>query len=79
MSDDGIVGASVVSLLGHLDHAGDGGQPETDPYGTREGQLDRLMSAMGEVVGGELDPEVALRRLSDAAQRFIPHTLVDIG
>jgi len=45
----------------------------------REGQLDRLMSATGEVVGGELDPEVALRRLSDAAQRFIPHTLVDIG
>src|SRR4051794_35994135 len=37
------------------------------------------MSATGEVVGGELDPEVALRRLSDAAQRLIPHTLVDIG
>ena len=55
------------------------GSDGADPYSTREGQLDRLMAATGEVVGGELDPEVALRRLSEAAQRFIPHTLVDIG
>src|SRR3954464_4120686 len=70
----------MIGLLGHLEHTREhGGAPETDPYGSREGQLDQLMSVTGEVVGGEIDPKVALLRLSDAAQRFIPHTLVDIG
>jgi hypothetical protein len=71
----------VIGLLGHLEHRGDGAGLTNglDPFSTREGQLDRLMAATGEVVGGELKPEVALRRLSEAAQRFIPHSLVDIG
>ena len=50
-----------------------------EPFSTREEQLDRLLSATGEVVGGELKPELALRRLSEAAKRFIAHDLVDIG
>ena len=66
MTEDGYGG-----WLDRLGHVGD--------LSTREGQLDRLMTATGEVVGGELKPEIALRRLSEAAQQFIPHTLVDIG
>jgi len=71
----------MIGLLGHLDHSRDStaGANDADPFSTREGQLDRLMAATGEVVGGELKPEVALKRLSEAAQRFIPHTIVDIG
>src|SRR5215211_3143967 len=71
----------VVGLLGHLEHDAHaaGLVSGADPFSTREGQLDRLLTATGEVVGGELNPEVALKRLSEAAQRFIPHTLVDIG
>src|SRR3954452_23598439 len=71
----------MIGLLGHLDHSRDStaGANDADPFSTREGQLDRLMAATGEGVGGELKPEVALKRLSEAAQRFIPHTIVDIG
>jgi DNA-binding NarL/FixJ family response regulator/signal transduction histidine kinase len=72
----------AIGLLGHLehDHRATGGEASAaDPFSTREGQLDRLLSATGEVVGGELKPELALRRLSEAASRFIAHDLVDIG
>ena len=71
----------VIGLLGHLDHdrRAAGGDAGADPYSTREGQLDRLLSVTGEVVGGDLKPEIALRRLSEAAQRFIAHDPVDIG
>src|SRR5262249_39350452 len=48
-------------------------------YSTRERQLDQLMAATGEVVGGELEPEKALARLSEAARLFIHHDAVDIG
>ncbi|MGE3269333.1 MAG: response regulator [Chloroflexota bacterium] len=51
----------------------------SDWLDTREGQLDRLLTVTGEVVGGELEPGIALRRLSEASQRFIQHHLVDIG
>lgn len=54
-------------------------EADPDPFATREGQLDRLLAATGEIVGGELDPELAIRRLSAAAQRFIRHDLVDIA
>jgi len=50
-----------------------------DPLGTREGQLDRLLTVTGEVVGGEIEPGLALRRLSEAAERYIKHDAVDIG
>src|SRR5689334_3148843 len=50
-----------------------------DGLDTREGQLDRLLTVTGEVVGGELQPDIALRRLSEAAERFIKHHVVDIG
>ncbi|MFN8635329.1 MAG: response regulator [Chloroflexota bacterium] len=73
---------AALGLLDHLEHSPPrtGVTPETDdPFATREGQLGRLLSATGEVVGGELQPEIALKRLSDAAQRYVPHSLVDIG
>ncbi|MCC7369767.1 MAG: response regulator [Chloroflexi bacterium] len=67
--------AGVNGYRGWLDHLGG----ISDPLGTREGQLDRLLTVTGEVVGGELEPEIALRRLSEAAERFIAHHGVDIG
>ena len=71
----------VIGLLGHLDHdrRAAGGAAGADPFSTREGQLDQLLSVTGEVVGGEIKPEIALRRLSEAAQRFIAHDVVDIS
>lgn len=51
----------------------------SDPLDTREGQLDRLLTVTGEVVGGEIQPDIALRRLSEAAERYIKHHAVDIG
>src|SRR5947207_5268540 len=83
MTDDAVAEPNwgMIGLLGHLDHttAGADATLGVDPFSTREGQLDRLLTVTGEVVGGELNPEVALQRLSEAAQRFVPHTLVDIG
>jgi DNA-binding NarL/FixJ family response regulator/signal transduction histidine kinase len=68
---------AVLGLLDHLEHAPPG--QAADPFDSREGQLDQLLTVTGEVVGGEMKPEIALRRLSNAAQRFIAHDLVDIG
>src|SRR6266542_4202889 len=50
-----------------------------DLLGNRERQLDQLLAVTGEVVGGEIEPETALVRLSEAAQQFIAHDAVDIG
>src|SRR5882672_2125181 len=50
-----------------------------DLLGNRERQLDQLLAVTGEVVGGEIEPETALVRLSEAAQQFIAHHAVDIG
>src|ERR1051325_10616697 len=60
----------------------DTGTPEwsmPDLPGNREQQLDQLLSVTGEVVGGEIEPETALIRLSEAARQFIAHDTVDIG
>jgi DNA-binding NarL/FixJ family response regulator/signal transduction histidine kinase len=62
--------------------ASDAGPPDRaipDLLGNRERQLDQLLSVTGEVVGGEIEPETAMARLSQAAQQFIVHDTVDIG
>src|SRR5947207_7059172 len=59
--------------------SGASAHPTPDLLGSRERQLDQLLAVTGEVVGGEIEPETALIRLSEAAQQFITHDAVDIG